>query len=191
MVPMSRAMPFNPNPEQLAAPRQRRGDDGFTLSEVIVAISLTGVLILAVMAGAWTLVRASRVSDDQAAVEATLGAAADRLTQFGWQPCPEMANVDSATYAQVVGAAAERVNWPTSSVQIDQIHYWNIETEQFEVANPFADPATGSCTPTDVSSAAAKMQMVRIRVTSPGGTQSRTLDVVVADIRFLDEQDDL
>ncbi len=107
--PMNPTMPTTPHPEQ---PNDaRRGgptDAGFTLSEVVVAIGLTGVLILTIIAAGWTLIRVSRVSDDQAAVEAVLGAAADELTQFGWQSCPE----ETLAYEARVGESASRIEWP-------------------------------------------------------------------------------
>ena len=66
--------------DTLNFPRHRRSSRphtvetaGFTLSEVIVAIALTGVLVLAIISAGWTLIRVSRVSDEQAAVEAVLG----------------------------------------------------------------------------------------------------------------------
>ena len=73
-----------------ADPEPRRAT-GFTLTEVLIAISLTGTLILTIVLAAVTLVRASGVSDRQANVEAALGGAADELAQFGWTACPEEA----------------------------------------------------------------------------------------------------
>lgn len=167
-------------------PTTQGRDRGFTLSEVIVAISLTGVLVLTIIAAGWTLIRVSRVSDEQAAVEAVLGAAADELTQFGWRSCPEDL-VDS--YDARVGEAASRINWPASSVTIADIEYWDITTDTWSETNPFVNTDTGLCGPVPTTAAASRMQRVTVRAAAPGETQARTLQVVVAEIRFLDEQD--
>ena len=160
-------------------------DRGFTLSEVIVAIALTGVLVLTIIAAGWTLIRVSRVSDEQAAVEAVLGAAADELTQFGWRSCPE----ETLDYNVRVGEAATRIDWPTSAVTVAGIQYWDITTRTWSSTNPFVDTGTGTCGPVPTTAAASRMQRVTVSATAPGGTQSRELEVVVAEIRFLDEQD--
>lgn len=160
-------------------------DGGFTLSEVVVAISLTGVLILSVISAGWILIRVSRVSDDQAAVEAVLGAAADELTQFGWQSCPE----ETLDYHTRVGEAATRVDWPSSAVSIADIEYWDITTKTWSQTNPFYDTNVSACVPVPTTAAASRMQRVTVSAAAPGGTQARELEVVVAEIRFLDEQD--
>ena len=161
-------------------------DRGFTLSEVIVAISLTGVLILTIVAAGWTLIRVSRVSDEQAAVEAVLGAAADELTQFGWQSCPE----ETLDYDLRVGESAARVDWPASAVSISGIEYWDITTTSWSNTNPFVNTDTGQCGSVPTTAAASRMQRVTVRAAAPGETQARQLQVVVAEIRFLDEQED-
>ena len=168
------------------SPAHTRRDRGFTLSEVVVAISLTGVLVLVIVGAAFTLIRTSRVSDDQAAIEAVLGAAADELAQFGWQSCP----AETDDYQQRAQEAASRVNWPTSSVQISAIEYWDISTATWSNTNPFFNTAEGECEFVPTIAAASRMQRVTVTASAPGGTQSRDLEVVVAEIRFLDEQDD-
>jgi hypothetical protein len=184
---MNPTMPTTPHPEQ---PNDaRRGgptDAGFTLSEVVVAIGLTGVLILTIIAAGWTLIRVSRVSDDQAAVEAVLGAAADELTQFGWQSCPE----ETLAYEARVGESASRIEWPESAVSIGEIEYWDITTKSWSLTNPFVNTDTGLCGPVPTTAAASRMQRVTVRAAAPGATQVRELQVVVAEIRFLDEQED-
>ena len=163
----------------------RRSDAGFTLSEVVVAIALTGVLVLAILSAGWTLIRVSRVSDDQAAVEAVLGAAADELSQFGWQSCPE----DTGDYDLRVGEAATRIDWPESAVTVADIEYWDITTNSWSSTNPFYNPDTDECGPIPTTAAASRMQLVTIRGAAPNDTQVRELQVVVAEIRFLDEQE--
>jgi prepilin-type N-terminal cleavage/methylation domain-containing protein len=178
---------MNPEPIDSAVPSAHRHDRGFSLTEVVIAIALTGILVLTVIAAGWTLIRVSKVSEDQAALEAVLGAAADELSQFGWQSCP----VETGSYLAEVQKAASRVEWDPSSVSISRIEYWDIGSEQWINDNPFVDSATGDCTAIPTTAAASRMQRVTISGTSPGGTQTRRLQVVVAEIRFLDEQESI
>jgi prepilin-type N-terminal cleavage/methylation domain-containing protein len=177
-------MPISPDAADLADTTARRRDRGFTLPEVAVAIALTGTLVLSIITAAWTLIRTSTVSDDQADVEAVLGAAADELTLLGWQSCP----LETGDYTQWAQKASARVDWPTSAVEVSAIEYWDITSEQWSPTNPFVDTGTGDCNFIPTIAAASRMQRVTVRATSPGGTQSRQLQVVVAEINFLDQQ---
>jgi hypothetical protein len=161
-------------------------DHGFTLSEVVVAISLTGFLILTIIAAGWTLIRVSSVSNEQVAVEAALGAAADERTQFGWQSCP----AETLDYELRAGESAARIHWPASAVTITNIEYWDITTGSGSSTNPFVNSGTGECGPIPTTAAASRMQRVTVRPAAPGDTQARSLQVVIAEIRFLDEQED-
>lgn len=162
-----------------------RNDRGFTLPEVVAAIALTGSLILAVVLGVNALVTASSVSDNQADLEAVLGAAADKLTLEGWQPCPVEADT---SYELVAKQAAQRVGWSEDAVWIDpsDILYWDISTGSWSSANPFEQDGTCNMIPT--IAAASRMQLVTVNATSPAGVQTRSIDVVVAEIDFLDDQ---
>lgn len=171
-------------PADTAGEQEPRADRGFTLPEVAVAIALTGVLVLSVITAAWTLIRTSTVSDDQADVEAVLGAAADELTLLGWQSCP----LETGDYTQRAQEAAGRVGWPESAVQVSEIEYWDISTDGWSGTNPFVDQTSLDCNFIPTIAAASRMQRVTVRATSPGGTQSRQLEIVVAEIRFLDQQ---
>ena len=85
------------------AGRRRRasGDRGYTLVEIVVSIALMGTIVLSIMGGMWAVVRVSRQNDDRAKVQAVLGSAADRIGNYQYVPCPEVAN----SY-QVIGEAA-------------------------------------------------------------------------------------
>ncbi|BAN00573.1 hypothetical protein YM304_02590 [Ilumatobacter coccineus YM16-304] len=172
-------------PADTAGNTTSRADGGFTLPEVVVAIALTGTLVLSILTAAWTLIRTSTISDNQADVEAVLGAAADELTLLGWQSCP----LETGDYEQRVREAAGRVQWDESAVTVSGIEYWDLNTASWSSTNPFIDQTTLECRFVPTTAAASRMQRVTISATSPGGTQSRQLQVVVAEIRFLDQQE--
>lgn len=183
---MNSMMSTERNPEPPDAPRPApRRDAGFTLPEVLIAIGLTGTLVLTIVAAAFTLIRVSSVSNDQAMVEATLGAAADKLVQEGWQSCP----VETDIYEQKVRTVAANVGWPESAVTVVGIEYWDIGANDWSVTNPFYNPDTATCGPIPTTAAASRMQRVTVRASAPAGAQSRTLQVVVAEIEFIDEEE--
>ena len=70
---------------------------------------------------------------------------------------------------------------------IDRIVYWDISSDSWSASNPFGSGT--ACVMNPTISAASRMQLVTVRATSPGDSQSRTLDVVVADIELLEDQD--
>ncbi len=72
---------------------------------------------------------------------------------------------------------------------ISNIEYWDITTASWSETNPFVNTTTGECGPVPTTAAASRMQRVTVRAAAPGDTQARELQVVVAEIRFLDEQD--
>jgi prepilin-type N-terminal cleavage/methylation domain-containing protein len=156
--------------------RNRREDHGYTLIEMLVAISLMGTIVLSIMGGMWAVVRASRQNDDRAKVQAVLGAAGDGISNYRYIACPE---VDEG-YEQFGQKAAASVGWPLSTVEIIEYQYWNPETEAWADNNSIQ----GSDCNENVGLTTSKtLQKLTIRATSPGGNYSSTIDIVKSDIR--------
>ena len=101
----------------------RHPDAGFSLVELIVAISLMGIATTSVLGGLWTATSASNITNDKSKVEAVLSSAADRLTGWAYLPCP--GDDANGGYLPVVQAAAGSVGWPSSAVTILGIAYWS------------------------------------------------------------------
>jgi len=162
-----------------AAPLRSR-DGGFSLIEMIVAVSLMGIAAVSILGGLWSATRVSRIGNDKAKVEAVLSSATDRLTGWAYLPCP--AQDANGGYLPVIQAASATVGWPGSTVAILGIQYWS----------PTGD-ATGSwssqnglggsdCNPAVGLTNARTLQKVTIRVTAPDGRTSRQLEVVKNDV---------
>ena len=81
---------------------RRRGDDGNTFAEILVAIVLMGTAIIAVIGGIRGVISASKVNEQQARVEAVLTSASDRLRAADYVPCPDL----DGDYGQLSAAAA-------------------------------------------------------------------------------------
>lgn len=158
--------------------RRRRRDGGFTLAEVVVAIALTGTIVATVIAGMRTIIEVSSFSDDQAGVEAVLGGAADKLGGAPLIPCPDLLGPNS--YQEFAEAGALNVGWETTTVTVEEIKFWDPENQSWADTNGVGDE---DCAETVFLSTAKAMQRVRVRATTPDGDYTRTIDVVVTDLR--------
>jgi len=162
--------------------RQRLGDEsdgqvppaardiGTTLIEILVTIVLLGGMVGVIMDGMWTSIRASRMSDDQAKVEAVLGSAADRLANYAYLPCPQL----NDGYEPIIQSASGAVNWSTSTVSVVSIEFWDpamAGANKWQSANLACNDAAGLTT-------SKTLQRITIQVVSPQTGYARQLQVV-------------
>ncbi|MEM9040163.1 MAG: prepilin-type N-terminal cleavage/methylation domain-containing protein [Actinomycetota bacterium] len=161
-------------------------DDGFTLTEVLVAIVLLGVAVSVIIAALRTTIVVSQTSDEQAKVEAALTAAADRLTTTDYITCPD----DTSDYHSEVGAAASVVGWPAEQIEIVEIQFWDPAFGQggADVVSADGDWVADNtlvgagCDDSAVFTTSRTLQRITIQATSPDGSLVRTLEVVKANI---------
>ena len=166
-------------PRPRRAPDGPPSDGGYTLVEVLVSLALLGMVVSSILPAMWTAVRVSRISDVQAKVEAVLGSAVDRVSNYGWNPCPEADATGG--YAAKASNAAAIFDWPASTVSVVRVQYWDTSTRTWSDTNPV--PA-GDCSRTVIAITKERtLQKVTIRVTSPDGEDSNQVDVVMGDIR--------
>lgn len=156
-------------------------DEGFTLVEVLVTILLMSTAVLSIAGAMWTAIRASTLNDEQAKVEAVLGSAADRLANYAYLPCPE--GTANGGYLPIAQAAAGAVNWPSSTVTIDDIRFWNPTSPSNGSWTATNNLASTECSETVGLTTSKTLQLITIRVTSPDGDYSRTLEVVKSNVR--------
>lgn len=145
-------------------------DRGMTLVEILVTIVLLGGMVTVIMDGMWTSIRVSRMSDDQAKVEAVLGSAADRLANYAYLPCPQL----NDGYEPIIQSASGSVNWATSTVSIVAIQFWDptmAGANKWQSANLACNDASGLTT-------SKTLQRVTIQVISPTTGYTRQLEVV-------------
>ena len=150
-------------------------DRGVSLIELVVAVSLMGLVVVGLLSAMWSSVRMSDVSDDQAKIEAALGSAADRLANFAYIPCPTIDG--SSGYLPIVQAAAGTVNWPVTSVTITDLRFWlpsSTSQGQWVTANNLTQ---GECNEAASLTTSRTLQRITIKVTSPSG-YSKSLEVV-------------
>lgn len=158
-------------------------DQGSTLIEVLVALMLMGTVLSVAIAGMWTAVRISTFSDEAADLDAVLGSAADALGDETYRACPDKPGVDNE-YLQFAQKGADAVDWPASTVTIDKVEYWNpYATSPADQWVAGSGLTVGECNDSAWLSNARTMQKITIRATTPDGERTRTLDLVMTDVR--------
>ncbi len=178
------------NGEPTACSRPRR-DRGYTLVEMLIAVVLMGTIVLSIMGGMWAVVRASRMNDERAKVQAVLGAAGDQISNWGYIPCPEpppdfvpdpnLPDLATPGYEQFGQKAASAVGWDVDSVQIVDYQYWNPETRTWSDTNTIQG-ADGTCNDNVNLTTSKTLQKLTIRATAPGGGYSAQIDIVKSNI---------
>ena len=157
----------------------KRRDRGSSLIEVVIAVALMGIVVSGVLAAMWSAIRLSRFSDDQAKVEAVLGSAADRLANYAYIPCPT--NNSNGGYLPIIQAAAGTVDWPTSSVALTSMYFWNptsVSSGTWITTNGLSG---AECNETASLTTARTLQRITFMVTSPSG-YSKSLEVVKSNV---------
>lgn len=139
-------------------------DRGISLVEVVVAIALTGGVVVAILGAVFTVVRSTSQNEQATRIQAVVGAAADQLNSVEWEACPD----DSDRYDNAVAAAADRVGWDPTAVTIEEIDYWN----------PGAGSWSDACNGAASLGTSETLQRVTIRVTAPNSSQDKTFEIV-------------
>jgi len=142
-------------------------DRGFTLVELVMAITVMMIIAVPTMSAVITAIRADVLNNDLADVQTVLQNAVDNVNRVD-------KNCDYTQYAQ---AAAVTEGWPAGSIVVAQQHY-----------TPGATPlvagawSAGACIGASTTPAALIVQMVTITVKSPDGRVQKTLQVVKSDV---------
>lgn len=150
-------------------------DDGSSLVETVIAVSLMGLVVAGVLGAMWSSVRLSRFSDDQAKVEAVLGSAADRLANYAYIPCPTLSG--NGGYLPIVQAAAGSVDWDASTVTLTSVRFWSPTSSSTGTWSATNGLTASECNEAASLTTARTLQLVTIEVTSPSGYR-KSLEVV-------------
>lgn len=152
--------------------RNGRGDrdGGFSIVEIVIAIVLMGVVVIAILNAVSTSVKASSVSRSAAQVETAIVNAADRVNRAP-------ARCDYTIYAQ---AAVQTEGWEPDRATVTHEYY--VPGPDATVEGTWQTGAAGSpgcpgAAPTDLL-----VQRVTISITSPDGKVRRNVQVVKSDV---------
>lgn len=141
-------------------------DGGFTLVEIVVAITLMAVLVVPILTAVTTSIRESSRARSAAQVETAIVNAADRVNR-----APK-----SCAYGEYVRAAVRSQHWDQSLAAVVEEHY-----VPPEVLTHDGSWAPGACEST-AGATDRLVQRVTITITSPDGRASRSIQVVKSDV---------
>jgi Tfp pilus assembly protein PilV len=141
-------------------------DGGFSVVEVVMAITLIGLVIIPIIDATFTSVRASSTAREAAEVETVLQNAADRVNRAN----------PGCEYDTYVAAAALAKGWRGEQATATYKHY--VPDGDF----PATVPGTWSDGAGCVNGQPTEIQLVTITVTSDSGTIERTIEVVKSDV---------
>lgn len=137
-------------------------EDGVSLVEVVVAVAILGLAVVALLGGLGTAVRGSDIHRSQATGETVVRSAAERVKDPGvaYLPCAGVA---------AAGAYVDGLSVPAGfAVSVAGVRVWD------EASGAFVAPsALASCPSND-----AGVQLVTVSVVAGDGRASETLDVV-------------
>jgi type II secretory pathway pseudopilin PulG len=149
---------------------RRRGDDGITLIEIVITISLLGLVVVPILVAVTTSIKSSRVSESAAQVETLLVNAVDRVNRAPYE------GAYKCVLTGAVQAAAEAAGWPASSATVGHEYLDKID------GTWKTDSTFGTACPNGVWYLGI-VQRITITVTSPDGGVSRSLQVVRGDLQ--------
>jgi prepilin-type N-terminal cleavage/methylation domain-containing protein len=151
---------------------KERKNEGYSLVEVVVAISLMGIVVLPLIIAAQGLITSSAQNRTRAKVETVLRNAADRINRA------DAGCYDNLTgepiYQQHVNAAVESLKWNASQAQVT--FQWYQTKDSISEAG---DWVSGICPPTGFED--DLVQMATITISSPDGKISKSAQVVKSD----------
>jgi type II secretory pathway pseudopilin PulG len=145
---------------------RRRSDGGFSFVEIVITITLMGVVIAPILAAVAASIRASSVSVTAAEVETVLINAIDRVNRA------PRAEFDCDLTGPVL-AAVEIHGWPRSSATVGH--------EYLDLSGAWRSDASGTACPGGVSHNGL-VQRITVTITSPENNVSRSLQVVKSDV---------
>lgn len=140
-----------------------------TLVEVVVAMIVLSLAVVAIMTGMTLLASSSLMARQRADVGAALRSAAEQVKSFSYSSCT-LATSPQSQYASDLGAAMPPTSWPEVNGTSDVGAVTVVAVDDATAASPTPLPA--GCTQDP------GLQAVRITVSSSDGKVSESLWVV-------------
>lgn len=153
--------------------KSRRSQTGATLVEVLIALALVGILVLALASGMLTLLKTSTETTKQQQVELALGSFTESLKSGPYTKCAAL--VAGSPYPNTAAWIPPQSSMSASLVKIE---YWDKSSTSFVAACPASgDQGTQRLTvQVNFEDRSSRAQVVKADAT-PGGSTTTTTTV--------------
>lgn len=152
-----------------ADPQDATRDAGFSIVEIVATIAVMSIIMAPLFSGVIASIRASTYTRNTAQVITTIENAADRVNR----------STKRCDYTSVVQNAVKSLGWLPSQVTVVQSRYTPGATPA--LATPGTWSTDGKACLNNVLTPLL-VQRVTIKVSSPDGNVSRTIEVIKSDI---------
>jgi prepilin-type N-terminal cleavage/methylation domain-containing protein len=142
-------------------------DSGFSIVEVICAISLIGIVVIPLVQATFTSIATSSTTREVAEIETVLQNAADRVNR---------ATTD-CNYKIYIEAAAKSKGWPADRASATYQYYVPGSTAEASTPGQWRPGGCLGSAPTP-----GLVQLVTVTIKSSSGNVSRTIEVVKSDV---------
>ena len=146
--------------------RARADENGVTLVELLVAISITGVVSVGILAGLLTLSTSADRAQKSSDAGSVLYTAADALQTLAYDAsCTETYSLTAPTGFP---ATPPGMRVTSANVTVTKVEYWDAATAKF----------TNTCVPSLAVGDPRRLQRVTLRAVLGDGRVDRSLEVV-------------
>jgi prepilin-type N-terminal cleavage/methylation domain-containing protein len=156
--------------DAIQEPTRARRDRGFSIVEVVVTITLMGIVIVPIMSAVATSIKASAQGRSAAQVETALVNAADRVNRAPL-------TCDYTIYAQ---AAVQSQGWAANRASVRHSYY--VPNASGSPSDPGSWVPDAACEPGMTNPRPGLVQSALITVTSPDGKILRKIQVIKSDV---------
>lgn len=104
--------------------RTGRHDAGVSLIEVLIAVAIMGIAMVAIVAALGTQIAGTRVHRDQSNAAVVLAAAAESVKAAAYTPCATATTYASAAQSVTVPSDWIEKSWPAASAVTLTVAHW-------------------------------------------------------------------
>lgn len=124
-------------PQEGERVRRALGQSGTGLVEVLIALVLASLTVLALVQALFTLIATTGATADRQQLASAVGGYGESLKQVAWVACGPGGTPTAADYADAESASAAPFHAPRGvTLSVTRVQYWNAQTASFDATCP-------------------------------------------------------